>query len=270
MREILKTIILSFFLVVLWLPTAGFAGDDLHSITEKASTNKLFERAIEFFTVKVPEMFEKRLYNSGKYIDQITEIFSEKGIPLDLAYLPLIESGFSPLSVGRGDTVGLWQFVKGTARKYGLRIDTYVDERKDPLKSTHAAAEYLRDLYASFGAWDIALAAYNAGEGRIKSIFRKSGTGQLPHVSNRYLANFMAASVVAQNPLEYGLESQEEYRSADAAGFREITTHKTISLKKLAADFNTTVPDIKALNPALLKETTPPYTYVIRLPEISG
>jgi peptidoglycan lytic transglycosylase D len=256
------------FLLLLYIifstPAIGLSGD-LDSIKEKESTGRLYRRAVEFFTVKVPEMFEKRLMNSEKYIDMISGIFAEKRIPVDLAYIPLVESGFSPLSVGRGNAVGLWQMVKGTATKYGLKIDTYVDERKDPLKSSYAAAEYLTDLYESFGTWDLALAAYNAGEGRIKKMFRGSESAELPPVLKSYLAKVMAASVVARNPEDYGFQPRRT--GVKEQNCRNIATSKKITLAQLAEDFDTTVMEIKKRNPALLRDTTPPYPYKICLPD---
>jgi len=247
------------------MPVTISASEELHAIKGHESTNQLYDRAIQFFTRKMPEMFEKRLNNSYQYIDLVTEIFQEKGIPVEIAYLPLIESEFSPLLVGPGDAAGLWQFVKGTARKYGLRIDKYVDERKDPVKSTYAAAHYLRDLHSMFGAWDIALAAYNAGEGRIKRILNKCESECFPFIIKRYLASFVAAFTIAQDPERYGFESYQGMQKVDM-DYREIVTDKVISLKTLAENFNTTVRAIKQLNPALLTDTTPPYAYVIRVP----
>jgi membrane-bound lytic murein transglycosylase D len=252
-------------LLLLWMPVNVTASEELHAIKEHESTNQLYDRAIQFFTRKMPEMFEKRLNNSYQYIDLVTEIFQEKEIPVEIAYLPLIESEFSPLLVGPGNAVGLWQFVKGTARKYGLRIDKYVDERKDPVKSTYAAAYYLRDLHSMFGAWDIALAAYNAGEGRIKRILNRCESACLPVMIKRYLASFMAAFTIAQNPEQYGFESYTGTEKKDM-DYREIITDRVINLKTIAEKFNTTVKAIKQLNPALLTDTTPPYTYMIRLP----
>ncbi len=252
-------------LLSLYLPAHVFAGEELNSITEDAVTGKMYERAVQFFTEKIPEAFEKQLSESQKYIDVTTRIFSDKDIPLDLAYLPLIESGFSPLSVGHGDAVGLWQLVKGTAKRYGLRIDHYVDERKDPVKSTYAAANYLRDLYEMFGGWDIALAAYNAGDGKIKHLLGKYKNVRFPGIVNLYLAKFMAAATVAQDPESYGLTPPEE-KTDDGPGYSEIITDKSISLKAIAGMCNTTVRAIKELNPALITNATPPYRYVIRLP----
>lgn len=260
-----RFIILMSLLLSLSLPAYLFAGEGLEAIKDKAPTGKMYARALQFFTEKIPEAFEKQLGDSKKYIDVITDIFSEKDIPLDLAYLPLIESGFSPLSVGRGGAVGLWQMVKGTAKKYGLRIDRYVDERKDPEKSTYAAANYFTDLYHMFGAWDIALAAYNAGDGRIRRLLRKDKETRLPGVVYRYLAKFMAAADVAQNPESYGMTSSAE-RMGNEPEYIEIVTDKSTSLSTIAGMYNTTVRIIRELNPSLLTNATPPYEYVIRLP----
>lgn len=250
------------------LPAHVLAGEELQIIKDKPVTGKMYDRAIQFFTEKIPDAFKKQLDQSQKYIDLITDIFSDKDIPLDLAYLPLIESGFSPLSVGRGDAVGLWQLVKGTARKYGLRIDRYVDERKDPVKSTYAAARYLKDLYQIFGAWDIALAAYNAGDGKVKHWLSKYNDARFPGMVNSYLAKFMAAADVAQDPSSYGLASSEEMSSGDDEfDYNELITDKPVSLSAIASMYNTTVRMIRELNPALLTNTTPPYEYVIRLPK---
>ncbi len=252
-------------LLLFMLPANGIAAEELHAIKENARTSKLYDRALELITKKIPEAFEKKLSNSGKYIDSITDIFKEKNIPLDIAYLPLVESGFSPLSVGNGDAVGLWQFVRSTGRKYGLKIDSYVDERKDPIKSTYAAARYLKDLHGMFGAWDIALAAYNAGDGKIKRILGRYESARFPQVINRYLARFMAASTVAQDPESYGLKTPVDAQD-DEVDFIEIATDKIINLKTIAEENNTTVTAIKELNPALRTNRTPPYPYVLRLP----
>ncbi|MBZ0157426.1 MAG: transglycosylase SLT domain-containing protein [Alphaproteobacteria bacterium] len=266
MRQLLSTTLLLFLLV--GLPLHVRAAEELHAIREKASTSKFYERALEFFTKKIPEAFERKLHSSQEYIELILEIFKEKGIPEDIAYLPFIESGFSPLSIGSGNAVGLWQMVKGTARQYGLRVDQYVDERKDPVKSTHAAANYLNDLYRMFGAWDIALAAYNAGDGKIRRLFSRDqdkSSVRLPEIINRYLAKLMAVSTVAKDPESFGIKPPES-GGAEEREYREITTNRIISLAAIAEKYNTTVREIKGLNPALLTNRTPPYRYVIRLP----
>src|SRR5208283_4581776 len=260
-----RLFILISLLLSLSFPAHVFAGEELDAIKDNASTGKMYERALQFFTEKIPEAFGKKLRESQKYIDVTTRIFTDKDLPLDLAYLPLIESGFSPLSVGRGGAVGLWQLVKGTAKRYGLRVDRYVDERKDPVKSTYAAANYLSDLYEMFGDWDVALAAYNAGDGKIKHLLNKHKEVRFPGMVNRYMAKFMAAATVAQDPESYGLTPPEDMTD-EWPGYSEVITDKSISLREIAGMCNTTVRAIKELNPALITNTTPPYQYVIRLP----
>jgi membrane-bound lytic murein transglycosylase D len=254
-----------FAVMLLAVPVIGGAVEELYERPNKAETSKVYERAVEFFTKKIPETFRERLANSQSYIGMIKAIFTQKGVPSELAYLPLIESGFSPLSVGPGDAVGLWQFMRGTARQYGLRIDDYVDERKDPLKSTFAAADYLRYLYSLFGAWDVALAAYNAGEGRIKGISNIYNSKSTPAITRRYVPHFMAAFTVATNARLYGFDHDEEEIGITET-YREILSPKAVSLKMLARTHGTTVQEIVRLNPALLTDTTPPYPYRIRLP----
>jgi membrane-bound lytic murein transglycosylase D len=135
----------------------------------------------------------------------IKTIFGEKGIPHERAYLPVIENGFSPVAV----VVELWQFMKGTAERYGLRIDAYVDERRDTFKSTYAAANYLRYLYSTFGEWDIVLAAYNVGEEKIRRLVAKTDPAgsRLPNVINSYIARLLAVFTMAEAPEKYGFSA---------------------------------------------------------------
>ncbi len=143
----------------------------------------------------------------------IKEVFREYGLPEDLAYLAMIESGFNPEAQSPAGARGLWQFMKGTGVRYGLVINGYVDERRDPVKSTHAAARYLRDLYRQFGSWYLAAASYNCGEKRVQKELNK-GNGQnfwqlsadkcLPSETENYVPQMIAATIIAKNPEKFG------------------------------------------------------------------
>ena len=150
----------------------------------------------------------------------------EEGVPAELAYLPIIESGFSMHAVSHAGAVGPWQFVRGTGERYGLRIDGYVDERRDPEKATRAAARYLRDLYERFGDWHLALAGYNSGEGNIERIqnwkgcedyWEMSDRGYLPNETSEFVPRFLAAVEVAT--LTRGIRIRGAER--DAAALRD-------------------------------------------------
>jgi membrane-bound lytic murein transglycosylase D len=254
-------------LFLLGLPVAAMSGGALQEIKEQEQIRSMYDRAVALFTRKIPEEFEYRRNNSVGYIDFIKTIFGEKGIPHEMAYLPFIESGFSPVAVGPGDAAGLWQFMKGTAEKYGLRIDAYVDERKDPVKSTYAAAEYLRDLYSMFGKWDVVLAAYNAGDGKIRRLVAKADPAglRLPNVINKYIARLLAVFTMAEEPEKYGFTAVDDDQ-IETISYVEVKTSVRTGLAKIATQYNTTVSAIRDLNPALIGNQTPPYHYVILVP----
>lgn len=158
--------------------------------------------------------FLRGLERSTRYLPMIRKIFSSYGLPADLAYIPLIESSFSTEAVSPSGAVGMWQFVRSTARNYGLRVDKRVDERKDPVKSTHAAARYLKDLYRMLGSWDLVIAAYNSGEYKIHNAIGRyrtrdfeelSSTGYLGPETQNYVPMLKAAIIIASDPGKYGL-----------------------------------------------------------------
>ncbi len=157
---------------------------------------------------------EGRLARSGRYLPMILDIFKEKGLPEELVFTAMIESGFNPVAVSRAGAKGLWQFMAPTARLYGLRVDRWMDERLDPEKSTVAAANYLRDLYAVFGSWDLAQAAYNAGEMRVQQAIQGTGTRDFwvlhrrsPHLlpeTKNFIPAIHAATLIGRQPEQYG------------------------------------------------------------------
>ncbi len=204
----------------------------------------------------------------------MTEIITEKGLPEDIAFLPLIESGFSTHARSRAKAVGPWQFIASTARLYGLKINNWVDERRDPVKSTHAAAEYLSDLYERFGSWDLAMAAYNAGEGKVGRALRRTkgedfwdlmGTRYLKPETKNYVPKFMAARLIAENPAAFGFEDVAYEESFD---YDTALIEGTVDISVLARCAGTTPEEIRELNPELLMWCTPPDVkeYALRIP----
>ena len=151
---------------------------------------------------------------SLRYIPMIREEFRQAGIPEDLAYMALVESGFRPDPTSHAGAKGLWQFMPETAKRFGLKVGGGVDERTDPVKSTRAAAQYLKTLHAMFGDWPLAVAAYNCGEGRVQKALKKSGSSTywelvekkaLPVETQRYVPSIVAATIISRDLTGYGL-----------------------------------------------------------------
>src|SRR4029079_19788978 len=168
---------------------------------------------IRYFNTAIHDRFEQWLLRLSRYRPLVDTIFTEFHLPSDLVYLSLVESGFNPHAYSRAKATGPWQFMKGTAKGYGLRVDHYVDERRDPIKSTVAAARYLRDLYDLFGDWPLAMAAYNAGEDRVIRALQKARVESFAEISKtrlirretkEYVPRFMAATIISRNPDRYG------------------------------------------------------------------
>lgn len=168
---------------------------------------------IRYFQTRGRKKFELYLSRSGKYVGMMQKILVRYGLPEDLVYVALIESGFSPKAYSVSKAAGPWQFISGTGRRYGLRIDWWADERRDAEKSTHAAASYLRDLYGMFESWPLAAAAYNAGEGKIqKAVARYKSDDFSELIRHRYLKQetkdyvpkMLAALTIAKDPDKYG------------------------------------------------------------------
>lgn len=217
-------------------------------------------RFIDFFQNTMPSRFQTYIARSGRYTPMMRRILREHGIPEDLVYLSMIESGFSPHAYSKAHAVGLWQFISSTGRLYGLKSDKWVDDRRDPEKATRAAARHLRDLYETFGDWNLALAAYNCGESRVSRAIRKAGHRNywdldLPRQTDEYVPCFMAAVTIGRNPEAYGFQ-----RLYDPPYETEtVTLYRSYTLAQLSRASNTSVETLKQINPSLRKETTPPY-----------
>lgn len=248
-------------------------------IVSDYSDNKLavasVNKNIQMFTYRIREKFSLWLSRSGKYLDLMKEILQEKGVPEEIVFLSLIESGFNPYAYSPARAVGHWQFIASTAKRYGLTINWWKDERRDPIKSTTAAASYLKDLYEMFGSWNLALAAYNAGEGKILKALNRTktddywsllSTSHIKKETKEYVPKFIAASLIANRPEDFGFENIEYHPPLD---YDEVTITSPVDLEVIAECAETTIEVIKELNPEIRRWCTPPDVpeYTLRIPE---
>ena len=228
---------------------------------------------IRYFNTSIRTRFEQWLVRLSRYRPLVENIFTEFHLPSDLVYLSLVESGFNPYAYSRAKATGPWQFMKGTAKLYGLRVDAYVDERRDPIKSTVAAARYLRDLYDLFGAWPLAMAAYNAGEGKVMRALQKAQAESFTDISKtrlirretkEYVPRFMAATIIAKNPDRYGF-SQE---ASAPHQFEEVVVTRPLHFHAIANATGVPYAELRLLNPELRRDATPPGddTYLLKVP----
>ena len=217
-------------------------------------------------------VIEKWLTRSGQYLPMILDVFRQKGLPDELVFTAMIESGFNPVAVSRAGAKGLWQFMAPTARRYGLRIDEWLDERLDPEKSTMAAARHLLDLYAVFGSWNLVQAAYNAGEMRVLQAIRAMGTsdfwtlrsGQvLPDETKNFIPAIQAATLIAREPERYGFVSTPD----EPLSYEVVTVPRSTSLTRIAARSDIPIDVFERLNPELkVKQTPPDGPYPLKVP----
>ncbi len=236
--------------------------------------NEMVESFIDLYqSEKKREVIERWLSRSGKYQGMIKEVFREKGLPEELAYTAMVESGFNPLAVSRAGARGLWQFMEATARRYGLTVNRWVDERLDPAKSTLAAAHYLRDLFDMFGSWSLAQAAYNAGEVKVARALSVTKSADfwgltrsryLKDETKQFVPQIVAATLIANDPIRFGFEVV--YQEPDE--FDEVTVSRPTELRRVARLAGTTVEHLRELNPALKVAVTPlnPPQYTLRIP----
>jgi membrane-bound lytic murein transglycosylase D len=226
--------------------------------------NDRVEYFIEYFKIKHKKEFALWLKRSGKYVPLMKEILKENGLPEDLVYLAMIESGFNPQAYSRRKASGPWQFIHRTGKKYGLVVNWWIDERRDPEKSTIAAASYLKDLYDQFSCWYLAAAGYNAGEGKIFEAIKRYRTEDFWELAKyRYLKmetkNFVpkmiAAALIAKEPEKHGfadIDYDEPIR------YEKVEIPTSTDLMVIARCCEVDYESIKALNPALKRRYTPP------------
>ncbi|MEE9186916.1 MAG: LysM peptidoglycan-binding domain-containing protein, partial [Bacteroidota bacterium] len=268
LREKLSQILESIDISGIKIPKKNFKNTQVPFVV-----NRHVERNVAFYLTKGREHFELWLYRSGKYFPHMERIFKEEGVPEEIIYLSMMESGLNPAARSWMRAVGLWQFMRGTGRLYGLSGNWWYDERRDFEKSTRAAARFLKDLYEKYDDWHLAIAAYNSGPGRINRAIRRSGSKDfwgmrryLPRQTRNFVPQYLAVAMMAMNPEEFG------FRGIDPAPpleFDVVRIDDCVDLKVLAKAAETDVEMMRELNPELLQWCTPPgyKGYALRIPK---
>lgn len=231
------------------------------------------DQFINYFKTKGKKQFQIWLDRKHEYGGLINEILTEQELPEELVNLAMIESGLNPKAFSRASAAGIWQFIYSTGKLYDLKRDWYVDERRDPIKSTYAACAHLKDLFEEFDHWYLALAAYNSGSGRVHRAMRLHQTSDfwqlhtLPRETRNYIPYYLAAAIIARNPEEYGFETYSKKRKAPFE-FDTVELEKSADLSVLARSAGTSLKTMQYYNPELRQSATPqngPYT--LRIPK---
>ena len=229
---------------------------------------------INYYQTRGKKSFQKWLERSTRYAPYIQKELAKHNLPQDLLYVAMIESGFNPIVKSHAGAVGIWQFIKPTAKRYGLKINGWLDERRNFVKATHAAINYQKDLYNMFGSWYLVSASYNSGEGRVKRLIQKYGTkdfwelarrGALPKETMNYVPKIIAATLIAKSPTLYGFKNLQykvpyQFEQMEVPGGTDLTN--------LARYLGVKPQYLKDLNPALLRNFIPRRVekYPIKIP----
>lgn len=227
---------------------------------------------IDRFTIYRREVVSLWVNRSARYLGMVRDVMRKKGLPEELAFTAMIESGYNPNAVSRAGAKGMWQFMAPTARRYGLRVDQWVDERLDPEKSTVAAAAYLRDLHALFGSWPLAQAAYNAGEVKVARAIRVTGsndfwalarTNHLRRETKEFVPQIHAATVIGRDPERFGFEFDDRPGPATETASVPPAT----DLRRLSVTAGIPHDTLRSMNAVLVRGVTPPGArYDLRVP----
>lgn len=241
----------------------------------KAESNPAVEKWIDYFSKKDRERFHRFLQRGSSYREVVENTLDESGLPRELYYLAMIESGYQTRATSRASAVGVWQFISATGKRYGLELDDYVDERRDPIRATEAAAKYLRDLYNVFGSWPLALAAYNSGETRVMNAIIRGKSrdywelrdrGVLPRETSEYYPKFLAAVAIGEDPDKFGFSDIQfpKYPTLES-----VEVPGGLRLNDIASVSGVGMDDLARVNPHLKKRITPGYgsEYEIWVPE---
>lgn len=227
---------------------------------------------VELFQGRLREFMQGGLDRGQRYLPMIQGIFREEGVPADLAYLPIVESAFKTNALSRASARGMWQFMLGTAREHGLVQTWFLDERSDPEKATRAAAQYLRTLHQHFQDWNLALASYNAGPGRVQRAMRRAdrstywdlteSTRYLPRETREYVPMVLAALIIGRNPHLYGFD----VGPAAPLTYESVSVPNALDLRVIAEWASVPVEGLRELNPELRRTTTPVGEHELKVP----
>lgn len=234
--------------------------------------NQHVNRHLMYYTLRRPDVMERWLERSEYYFPMMREIFEEEGVPQELIHLSMIESGLVPTARSWASAVGLWQFIRATGAVYGLEVNWWVDERRDPVKSTRAAAQHLRDLHDIWGDWYLSLANYNLSPRGLRRAIRAAGGVEdywaaypyLPRETRGYVPGYIAATMIAMNPDEFGFDTDSDITPYN---FDVVEVDGLMPLEELAKAAGVTLQEIKDYNPELLRWATPPGgKYPLKIP----
>lgn len=257
-----------------WSPAKQITSSKLPKFDVPIVVNDRVVAWMDYFQGVGRGHFARYLARSGRYMPQMQEILKKYALPQDLVYLAMIESGFSYKAYSRARAVGFWQFISGTGRRYNLEFNHWKDERRDPEKSTVAAARYLRDLFDEFGDWYLAIAAYNAGEGKIRKAIARTGSRDFWEILRRdkrflrtetrdYVPKFIAATIIAKSPEKFGF-GDVVYDAPIQAEAVEVASQTDLSI--IAKCAGITAEEAEILNPEFVRGATLPGICQVKLP----
>ena len=240
--------------------------------------NEAVKKEIQHYTTSDRNFFIRSYRRSGLYRPIILEYLKEAGLPEELSWLPLVESGFKIKALSSARALGLWQFIPSTGYKFSLKRDRFVDERMDVEKSTKAAIAYLKELHGMFGDWTTVLAAYNCGEGRVLRVISRQHVNylddfwdlyrRLPYETARYVPRFLATLHIIKEPDKYGMDLSDNPEGR--LTYETIETNRRMRLRDIALYLNIPVKTLKSLNPELRYEITPDREYALKVPTGAG
>jgi len=231
-------------LIVITEEDKNFIEKGASALSMQIPDDKDIDYFVDYFTTTKKYFTENAIKRANYFMPMVRKIFRQEGLPEELVYLAIVESGFNPFATSSANAAGIWQFIPSTGRRFGLRIDNYIDERRDPYKSTIAAAKYLKTLYSMFGSWELAIAAYNCGEKCVAKRLESSSVTSfsdikdiLPSQTKEYVPRFFAILLIVNDPEKYGLDVKTNiYDVVNFTADRKINLNNLVQEKKIDYD----------------------------------